>query len=73
MVVASQAEGGDDDVRYSVGLVKDLDRSSEGLEVSDGCVREKSVIYISVYQFHAYKYNSLGLELVGKDEIGLAK
>jgi hypothetical protein len=35
MVVACQAERGDDDVRNLIGLVKHLYRSSEGLEISD--------------------------------------
>lgn len=73
MIVACETEGGDDDVRYAIRLVEDLDRSSEGFQVSDGCVGEKSVVHVSIYYLHTYEYDSLSLKLIGKDEISFTK
>jgi hypothetical protein len=48
VVVACQAERGDDDVWDLVCLVEDLYGGSEGFEISNGCIRKQSVSMLAM-------------------------
>jgi hypothetical protein len=72
LVVACQAEGGDDYVRDLIGFVEDLDCGSERFEVGDWGLGQKSVPKLTIAFQKSIRADSLCFKLVGHDQICFA-
>lgn len=73
LVVACQAERGDDDVRNLVCLVEDLDGGREGLEVGDGGVGKQPAFTLETVRLSRFQGDALCLELIREYQIRLAQ